>query len=284
MPATTLQNRGHDGERWNYGGGRTIERGLLICASVFAVTLAGCGGGGAGSSSAVSIMTSTSAATPSPTPSPSAAKTPASQSAATPQMYTGVVVQAGDSIGAGEGANGWTSVDHMGLGSNVLVHNISVSGRTMVQGLETAQAEVFAFRSATSPSVLIIQQGTNDLGLADLSGRRLYESVLTPFVAAAHKAGFYVIINTILPRADIRWTSAKEAERVYYNSAVRLNAAGADGINDVAGDAYLGDRADPLTSGYYIDGLHLNENGQKRMAVIMPDALRQFLGTEVKPR
>lgn len=189
---------------------------------------------------------------------------------------SGVVMQAGDSIGSGLGANDWAAIDHLGFPAEVSIRNVSAPGRAMEAGFGNRQAELFAFRSTTGPSVLLIQQGTNDLYYG-LSANLTYAAILIPFVTAARAAGFYVVVDTLLPRADAGWTAAMEAQRLVYNAMVRRNDAGADAINDLAADAVLGDAVNPATSTYFADAVHPNLAGQQRLAMLDAAVLAPFL-------
>lgn len=217
----------------------------------------------------------------------SAAPIPASTSATTPGatsgtvtlpqvVVTGVVVQAGDSIGAGLGANDWAAIDHMGFSPGIVIRNVSVSGKSMQTGYGYRVNELFPFRNATAPSVLLIQQGTNDLYYGT-SASSLYRGIATPFISEAKKAGFYVVIDTILPRTDSGWTPAMERERIAYNLLVRGNRAGADAVNDLAADEMMGDGSLAVNAAFYADGAHPSLIGQQRLAVLNATIIGPFL-------
>ena len=267
---------------------RKLIHGPLTYCFVVCAGISGCGGDTSPDSSIAVVSSSppqpSLSSTPTQTPTPSASP-PSSASVPSPEVTSlaGVLVQAGDSIGIGEGAGYWAAIDHLDLGPNVTVRNASVSGRTLLTGFEMRSADLFAYANPVKSSVLIIQQGTNDLGLSESRGSWLYDYVLAPFVASAHEAGFYVVVNTILPRSDWRWTSVKEAERQVYNAAVRINSAGADSVNDVASDSLIGDQQNPSRSGFYADGLHLNLQGQTRMATLAAEAVRPLLAKGKRP-
>ena len=180
----------------------------------------------------------------------------------------GVIVQAGDSIGVGYGANNYGAIEHLGFGSDVEIHNLSENGRTMAVGLEATAASLMRLYSKYGASVLVIEQGTNDLAVEKRTAEDLYSSIAMPFVSAGKAAGFYVALNTVLPRSDPPWTKVMERERLAYNALVRANAAAADAINDWASDRVMGDGVDTGTSPLYFDGLHPTEAGQRRLALV----------------
>lgn len=247
-----------------------------------ALAMAGCGGDSAPSPSAgVTIVdgarTPITAPATIPTPSPAPSSPPMADS----RVTSAVIVQSGDSIGVGVGAGEWAAIDHLGFASSVAIHNVSVSGITMQSGYGQRAVDLFPFQSNQAPSVLLIQQGSNDLYLgtkADI----LYRSVLTPFVSSGKNAGFYVVVNTVLPRTDAGWSPAAEQQRISYNAMVRANRAGADAINDVAMDELIGDGTNPSVSPFYADKVHPSLAGQERLAALNAAILSRFI--QLPPR
>ncbi|RZL29488.1 MAG: SGNH/GDSL hydrolase family protein [Sphingomonas sp.] len=213
-----------------------------------------------------------STATPS---SPVAPSSPVTQKADDVSV-TAVIVQSGDSIGIGLGAENWAGIDHLGFSDRVSVHNVSISGIAMQAGYGSRVANIFPFYNLSVPSILVIQQGTNDLYYGT-EASKLYKSILLPFVASAQAAGFYVVVDTVLPRADSGWTPAMEQHRIRYNALVRSEGAGADAINDVSADPLMGDSTNPATSPYYADALHPTLLGQQRLATLDAAVLAPFL-------
>ena len=190
----------------------------------------------------------------------------------------GVIVQAGDSIGVGLGANDWAAIEHLGLPRGISIHNVSVSGQWMLTGLGRRETDLFRFHDPRHTSVLLIQQGTNDLSGGG-SARHLYDNVLKPFVALSQAAGFYVAVDTILPRKDAGWMANPEFERqrLDYNQLVRANSIGAEAVIDIAADPEIGDRSDPATSPHFADALHPRQSGQERLAKIYAKPLGLLL-------
>lgn len=229
-------------------------------------------------SSGTVIVAPTPAPAPVPAPVPTPSPTPTTQPATEPGA---MIVQAGDSIGSGLTSGNWAAIDHLGFGSDVVVHNVSVPGKTMQTGYGMRETELFAFRSTSVPSILLIQQGTNDL-YHGTSASLTYQAILVPFVSSARAAGFYVVVNTLLPRADSGWTAAMEQQRILYNTLVRANTAGADAVNDIAADPLLGDGSNPATSDLYADALHLSQKGQERMATLDAAVLGSFLQRPIR--
>jgi lysophospholipase L1-like esterase len=231
--------------------------------------LAACGGSGAnGESSANSA-----GAGPVAGPIPRATATPSGIPAT-----KGVIVQAGDSIGAGMGADNWAAIDHLGLPHGIDIHNVSVTGQWMLTGLGQREKDIFPFYDKQRTSVLLIQQGTNDL-FGGNTAPYLYYNILKPFVALSQAAGFYVAVDTILPRSDPGWMadSVHEQQRLEYNKLVRANSIGADAINDIAADSIIGDGVNPAISLLYADGIHLRKEGQQRLAKINAKTLAKLL-------
>jgi hypothetical protein len=190
-------------------------------------------------------------------------------------------VQSGDSIGAGLGAGDWAAIDHLGFAASVAIHNVSASGLALQTGYGQREVELFPFQDDRVPSVLLLQRGSNDLYYGT-GGQLLYDAVLIPFVSSAHDAGFYVVVDTVLPRADGGWTPTMEQQRLAYNALVRRNAAGADAVNDIAADAVIGEGTSPAGSPYYADAVHLTLAGQQRLATLNAAVLARFL--QLPPR
>jgi hypothetical protein len=237
-----------------------------------ALIAAGCGDG---SSTGPAVTSTSTAPAPTSTPSPTPSPTATGATTADGTLATAVVVQSGDSIGSGYVVN-WAAFDHLGLASSVVVHNVSVPGISMQAGFGQRETDLFPFEAPNIPSVLVIQQGTNDIAYGS-SATTLYNNVLDLFIGTAHAAGFYVVVDTLLPRSDPGWTDVKEQERLRYNTLVRANSSRADAINDIAADSVMGDGSDPTTSPYYADALHPSLLGQQRLATLDAAAIAPFL-------
>jgi lysophospholipase L1-like esterase len=247
-----------------------------------ALFVSGCGSDSGSKSGSVPVISVTSIpeipAASEPSAPPSLSPTPAPGQS--PAPLSGVIVQAGDSIGYGTGAGDYAAIDHLALGSNVLIFNESVPGRTMATGYDNISGLLARYKPL-SPSIFILQQGTNDLALGR-DAVSLYRSLAAPFLATMRKAGFYTVLNTILPRLDSGWSAEKESERATYNALVRGNSAAADVINDVAADPFIGN-ANPGWLSYYPDRLHPGLAGQQRLAVIDAAILIPVLGRQARP-
>ena len=153
----------------------------------------------------------------------------------------------------------------------------------MLTGLGQRETTLFPSYDKKHTSVLVIQQGTNDL-FGGTTAPYLYFNVLKPFVSLSQAAGFYVAVDTILPRSDPGWMAdgAHEQQRLEYNKLVRVNSIEADAINDVAADPVIGDGVNPSISLLYADGVHLRKAGQQRLAKINSKSLAKLL--EYLPR
>lgn len=129
-------------------------------------------------------------------------------------------------------------------------------------------ADLFPFYDPRQVSILLIQQGTNDLGPgSSYAGSFLY-ALLTNFVSLSKATGFYVVVDTFLPRQDANWTSAMEQQRLAYNVLVRANSAQADAVNDIASDPVIGDGTNPGTSFTISTGCIRHPPGQQRLATL----------------
>ena len=97
-------------------------------------------------------------------------------------------------------------------------------------------------------------------------------------VESTRAAGFYVAVNTVLPRRDSGWMSdpAHEQQRLEYNQMVRANSIGADAVIDVARDPALVTTALDALADY-------GRPRAVRLAVLVDGRLLPFarLGTEL---
>jgi lysophospholipase L1-like esterase len=254
---------------------------LLGCVS-FCLTLAMCVSGSGANDPVSAILPHADASNLATTPAPTPIKRTTAKPSGIPATQ-GVIVQAGDSIGVGLGADNWAAIDHLGLPRGIVVHNVSVNGQWMLTGLGQRETALFPFYDKRHTSVLVIQQGTNDL-FGGNTAPYLYFNILKPFVSLSQAAGFYVAVDTILPRSDPGWMAngAHEQQRLAYNKLVRANNIGADAINDIAADPVIGDGVNPSTSLLYADGVHLRKTGQQRLAKINSKTLAKLL--EYPPR
>jgi lysophospholipase L1-like esterase len=247
--------------------------GLVSLGLAAGLVLAACGRGNDAAVRAILANESTQSGVAVAAPAPRATITPSGIPAT-----QGVIVQAGDSIGSGMGADNWAAIDHLGLPRGIAIHNASAVGKWMLTGLGQRDTEIFPFHDKAHASVLVIQQGTNDL-VGGNTAPYLYFNILKPFVSLSQKAGFYVAVDTILPRSDPGWVedNAHERARLDYNNLVRENSIGADAINDIAADPVIGDRVNPSTSSLFADGVHLRKEGQQRLAKIQAKTLATLL-------
>lgn len=241
-----------------------LRRPTLLAAGIAALLLASCGHGPG----------ATAAAAPSPTPT----SRPKGKPSGVPATQ-GVVVQAGDSIGKGDGAEGnWAAIEHLGLPPGIKVFNPSTNGIWMMANLGQRGVDVFPHYDPKHVNVLVIESGTNDLAGGNTADF-LYQNVTRIFTQRAQNAGWYVIVNTILPRGDAGWNAEQshEEQRVAYNKLVRANSAGADAVNDLAGDPVIGDAVDPGTSALFGDKTHPTKAGQERIAKVEAKTIATML-------
>lgn len=239
--------------------------------TIAALLLAACGHGPG----------ATAAAAPSPTPT--STPRPKGKPSGVPATE-GVVVQAGDSIGKGDGAEGnWAAIEHLGLPKGIKIFNPSTNGIWMMSNLGQRGVDVFPHHDPKHASVLVIESGSNDLAGGNTADF-LYQNVTRIFTQRAQNAGWYVIVDTILPRGDAGWNvdQSREEQRVAYNKLVRANSAGADAVNDLAGDPVIGDAVDPGTSKLFGDKTHPTKAGQERIAKIEAKTIATML--EYPPR
>ena len=124
-------------------------------------------------------------------------------------------------------------------------------------------------------NILSVLAGTNDLQNGE-TGAHIFD-LLGRYAASARKAGFRVVVCTVLPRRS--FTPAIEAERRSLNALVAGGWRGmADGFVDLAADPVLGPEdalKDPNV--YILDGIHLTDYGYQTLASDMAEVVNRLV-------
>jgi lysophospholipase L1-like esterase len=180
------------------------------------------------------------------------------------------VVLGGDSIQEGAGSKLLLNTTHLlrrQLSRVAETYTPAVSGQTAAQVFTSRVAQFGNFYTAARPCIAFVQAGINDV-IAGTAGATLYSTSLTNLVAYLKGLGYRVVVCTLLPfTANASWTSAREAQRLAYNDAVRANAAGADHVLDLAANPVMGDAAATTAdTALWVDGLHPTTPGYRWLA------------------
>ncbi|HEX2939676.1 MAG TPA: SGNH/GDSL hydrolase family protein, partial [Rhodopila sp.] len=145
----------------------------------------------------------------------------------------------GDSISAGWGATSGHGLDAevaARVGEPVVVHNVAVGGRPVLQCLQLYPKLVAPlFDPATRHNVIVFHAGDNDI--AQGHGAQQTYAAFSSYVAAAHQQGWKIVVSTELRRFDFPPPQFDELET--YNRLLRENAAGADAVVDLSQDVRL---------------------------------------------
>lgn len=167
------------------------------------------------------------------------------------------------------------------LGDSYISYNFSVVGQTTGEMLRDAAQEIDSLRRGrdrAAPEILVMWEGTNDLHYG-ASAQDAYERIAR-YASGRQKAGYKVIVLTLLPRHYENADSDFEARRQEVNALLRLNwREFADGIADVAADERIGDAGDELDTDYYEDGVHMTEEGYALIARTVREQLEPLLST-----
>lgn len=128
------------------------------------------------------------------------------------------------------------------------LYNMGIGAQTLSGGITTnapTREDLLAVDGSFTKRVLVIEAGTNDLGGSGTTpgyGATLYTN-LTNYITGRRAAGFtHILVCTILPRNAVASGQAL-IEYNDYNARVRANAAGANGIIDLAADPIMGNFA-----------------------------------------
>jgi hypothetical protein len=209
-----------------------------------------------------------------------------------PNTFTSRLVLSGDSIIEGYLCTYAYNISQtLNLPATVELFNVAVGGEQMTSpAADNPSAGYGGFNPKFTAHVgnlytsaygagkclLLIEDGTNDLGASSLSATALQNTGRGPAIASAHALGYTVAVTTILPRADTNWTGAMETQRNAFNPLVRANAGGgqtgttgvADIVIDIASDGIMGDPNVPSTAGglWNTDLLHPTSAGTAGLA------------------
>ncbi len=123
-------------------------------------------------------------------------------------------------------------------------------------------------------NILSLLAGTNDLQNGR-TGREVFD-LMRQYATAAHRAGFRLVVCTVLPRQS--FTPAAEAERLRLNALVRFGWRDfADGFVNLADDPVLGAAEAWRNPNVYIsDGIHLTDYGYQTLASDMADMVNRM--------
>jgi lysophospholipase L1-like esterase len=164
------------------------------------------------------------------------------------------------------------------LPSGFGMKNLGVGGQTTQMMAADAAAEVDPLYDAARPTcVLVCWEGTNDLILGaapPYDARQAYEH-LAAYCKARQRAGFRVVICTVLPRGR---SAAFYEARDQLNAELRTHwRSFADGLADVAADKTIGGNGAETDAMYYRDTVHLTAAGYAIVAGVVAGAVRRLL-------
>ena len=156
--------------------------------------------------------------------------------------------------------------------------NLGVPGQTTGMMTADAAAEVDPLYSAgRDHNVLVVWEGTNDLAYGTtrpLSAAQAYRH-LAEYCRARRKAGYEVVILTVLPREG---SASFNAARSDLNERLRAGWRDfADALADVAADPTIGPDGAELDTTYYRDTVHLTAEGYRIVAGIVAGEVNGLL-------
>jgi lysophospholipase L1-like esterase len=164
------------------------------------------------------------------------------------------------------------------LPAGLEMKNLGVGGQTTQMMAADAATEVDPLFDAARPAtVLVVWEGTNDLiyGVSPpYDVRQAYEN-LAAYCRARQRAGFQVVICTVLPRGQ---SSAFYEARDALNAELRAHwRSFADGLADVGADKTIGADGAETNTAYYRDTVHLTAAGYAIVAGVVADAVERLL-------
>jgi lysophospholipase L1-like esterase len=245
----------------------------VLAVIVGAALLAGCGASsGAGAAGGPAPSPAASGAHPSPTsPAPVAAS----------PVARGLVVFDGCSLVYDSGL---PEADMMPdqvvrlLPPGLAGVNLGVPGQsTQMMAADAAQEVDPLAARAHGPAVLVVWEGTNDLSYGTdppYDAPQAYRH-LAAYCRARQKAGYEVVLLTVLPREG---SAAFSAARNALNARLRDGwPRFADALADVAADPAIGPSGTEFDERYYRDTVHLTATGYGIVAEHVARAVKSLL-------
>ena len=156
--------------------------------------------------------------------------------------------------------------------------NLGVGGQTTPMMAADAAVEVDPLYDPARPAtILVVWEGTNDLilGSAPPYDAGLAYRHLAAYCAARRRAGFRVVVCTVLPRGR---SAAFYEARNALNAELRAHwPSFADGLADVAADKAIGADGAETDAAYYRDTVHLTAAGYAIVAGEVAGAVKRLL-------
>ena len=156
--------------------------------------------------------------------------------------------------------------------------NLGVGGQTTQMMAADAAAEVDPLCDPARPAnILVCWEGTNDLvqgTTPPLDARQAYRH-LAAYCEARQRAGFRVVICTVLPRG---WSAGFYEARNALNAELRAHwRSFADALADVAANKTIGADGAENDGAYYRDTVHLTAAGYAIVAGVVAGAVERLL-------
>jgi lysophospholipase L1-like esterase len=155
--------------------------------------------------------------------------------------------------------------------------NVAVSGQTWPDLLSDVHQEVDPFFSESLDiDLVVVWAGANDLA-AGYSAREALENAWR-YCESRRRVGFQVVTATLYPLQPKNLDAGYEERRRKYNDLLRAEwREFADALVDVAADERIGDSSGPARRRYFIDAVHLNEEGYGVIADCFLPALQRMV-------
>ena len=158
------------------------------------------------------------------------------------------------------------------------MNNLGVGGQSTQMMAADAATEVDPLYDAGRPAnILVCWEGTNDLiygSARPYDARQAYRH-LAAYCKARQRAGFRVVICTVLPRGR---SAAFYEARNALNAELRANwRSFADALADVAANKTIGADGAETDTTYYRDTVHLTAAGYAIVAGVVADAVERLL-------
>ena len=158
------------------------------------------------------------------------------------------------------------------------MNNLGVGGQSTQMMAADAATEVDPLYDVGRPAnILVCWEGTNDLVYGSARPYDAWQAYrhLAAYCEARQRAGFRVVICTVLPRGR---SAAFYDARNALNAELRANwRSFADALADVAANKTIGADGAETDVTYYRDTVHLTAAGYAIVAAVVADAVERLL-------
>jgi lysophospholipase L1-like esterase len=160
--------------------------------------------------------------------------------------------------------------------AGLLVVNTAVPGQTTADMIMRGPSVVDVLHASRGVNIVVMWEGTNDLYFG--ATPQIAYQHLVEYALARKRAGWKVVVLTLMPRTGVNTRKDFEVVRQSLNAMIRANwRTFSDQLADVALDPRFGAPDAELNPRYFEDGTHLTQYGIEHMAHLATPAIERLL-------